>query len=257
MAKRTPKTRYPWSAERFYARQLNDLVNQLGKLTLSIFDEQIKAQINLYKMRTDAQYRADAPLDVIRQAIELIKGLTLGIFSSDTLLKIATRFMNTLNQQSKTNAKAQGRVHGIDPTQREPWLDEFMRNTIHENVSYISSISDEYFPKIENIIYQGAKKGSSIADIRNQLVERIGMAKNRATFIAVDQTGTIFGQMTAKRHQEMGVPRFTWSTSHDNKVRKTHRELDGHEYSYSDPPAEGLPGTPYRCRCVAIPVFDE
>lgn len=252
----TPKTRYPWSAERFYARQLLKLVDQLGKLTLSIFDDQIKPQIKISRMKTDS-YKQDAPLDVIRQAIELIKALSLGIFSSDDLMKTATRFMNSLNQQSKTNAQAQGRVHGVDPTVNETWLDEFMRNTIHENVSYISSIRDEYFPKIESIIYQGVKKGQSISDMRQDLVDRIGMTKNRAQFIAVDQTGTIFGQMTAKRHQAMGVNQFEWVDAGDNRVRPKHRDLNGHTFSYDNPPSEGLPGEPYRCRCVAYPIFYE
>ncbi|MFX3616233.1 MAG: minor capsid protein [Sporolactobacillus sp.] len=255
--RRTPKTRYPWSAERFYSKQLLKLVDQLGKLTLSVFDDQIKPQIKLYKMRTDADYKTDAPLDVIRQAIELIKALSLGIFSSDDLLKTATRFMNNLNQQSKANTDSQAKVHGIDPIKSEPWLDEFMRNTVHENVSYISSIRDEYFPKIESIIYQGVKKGQSIGVIRRGLVDRVGMTRNRAQFIAIDQTGTIFGQMTGKRHQEMGVNRFEWVDAGDNRVRPKHRDLNGNTYSYGKPPSEGLPGEPFRCRCVAYPVFDD
>lgn len=258
MAKQIPKTRYPWSSERFYMRQILKMTDQLGKLTLQVFDDQIKSQIKQYQKRQDDEdYRIDAPLDVIRQAIEFIKAMSLGIFSSSNVQRAVERFMHNINEQSKANAKAQGAIHSVDPTTYEPWLDEFMRSSIAENVSYITTIRDEFFPKIESIVYQGVKNGQSLKDIRSQLVDRIGMTKNRATFIAVDQTGTIFGQMTAKRHQEMGVQRFSWSTSHDSRVRASHRELDGHEYSYSNPPSEGLPGTPFRCRCVAIPVFDD
>ncbi|WP_171253086.1 phage head morphogenesis protein, partial [Acinetobacter baumannii] len=120
-----------------------------------------------------------------------------------------------------------------------------------------SSIREEYFPRIESIIYQGVKNGSSVKKIRDQLVERVGMSRKRAEFIAVDQTGSIFGQMTARRHQQMGVERFTWRTSEDEKVRATHKVLNNKVFSYSDPPNVGLPGTDYRCRCIAQPVFDD
>ncbi|NMH83280.1 phage head morphogenesis protein [Heyndrickxia coagulans] len=248
------KTRYPHAAETAYFREIQRLVTELGKVTLQVFDEQIKPQIKLYG-QDGVGYVIDGPLDIIQRAIEIIKGLSLGIFASNEIRNICTRFLNAVNAQSKANIQQQARIIGIDPTQTEPWLDEFMRSSINENVSYISTIRDEYFPKIEAIIYQGVKNGQSIKSIRDQLVERIGMTKNRAQFIAVDQTGSIFGQMTAKRHQEMGVNKFKWSTSHDDRVRQAHRVLDGKIFAYSDPPSEGLPGTPYRCRCVAIPVF--
>ncbi|MEK5340517.1 minor capsid protein [Weizmannia sp. FSL W8-1119] len=256
MAKTVPQTRYPHAAEAAYFRDIQRLVTELGKVTLQVFDEQIKPQIKLYGQDSYG-YIMDGPLDVIQRAIEIIKGLSLGIFASTEIRNICTRFLNAVNAQSKANIQQQARIIGIDPTQSEPWLDEFMRSSINENVSYISTIRDEFFPKIEGIIYQGVKNGSSIKSIRDQLVERIGMTKNRAQFIAVDQTGSIFGQMTAKRHQEMGVEKFKWSTSHDDRVRQAHRVLDGRVFAYSDPPSEGLPGTPYRCRCVAIPVFDD
>lgn len=258
MAKRIPKTRYPWSAERFYMRQLLNMVDQLGKVTLQIFDDQIKPQIKLYKARQDSgEYRIDAPLDVIRQVIELIKALSLGIFSTIDVQRAAERFVQNVNEQSKANAKVQGTVHNVDPTQFEPWIDEFMRSSIAENVSYISTIRDEYFPKIESIIYQGVKKGQNLGDIRQSLVDRIGMTRNRAQFIAVDQTGTIFGQMTAKRHQAMGVSKFEWVDAGDNRVRPLHRDYNGNTYEYAHPPADGLPGEPFRCRCVAYPVFED
>jgi SPP1 gp7 family putative phage head morphogenesis protein len=234
------------------------MVDQLGKLTLQIFDDQIKSQIKQYKARQDAtEYRQDEPLDVIRQAVELIKGLSLGIFSNSDVQRTAERFVKTVNEQSKANTKAQGAIHSIDPTQSEPWLAEFMRSSVAENVSYISTIRDEFFPKIESIIYQGVKKGQSIGDIRQGLVDRVGMTRNRAQFIAVDQTGTIFGQMTGKRHREVGVKKFEWVDAGDNRVRPKHRDLNGHIFSYDNPPSEGLPGEPFRCRCVAYPVFDD
>jgi uncharacterized protein with gpF-like domain len=63
-----------------------------------------------------------------------------------------------------------------------------MRTSIAENVSYISTIRDEYFPKIESIIYQSVKNGSSPKEIREQLVKHIGMTQEWAKFIARDRS---------------------------------------------------------------------
>lgn len=258
MAKKFPPTRFPDATAVSYYRSMNRLIRVLGKATLEIYDEQMVPQIKIYRSRSDSQsYRADGPLDVIRKAIELIKGLSLGIFTSKVVKDTASQFVNSVNVFNVSNIQDQGKIIGIDPTQREPWLDEFMRTSIAENVSYISSLRDEYFPKIESIIYQGVKNGDSIKDIRQQLVDRIGMSQKRAQFIAVDQAGSIFGQMTAKRHQQMGVEKFKWLTSQDERVRPSHRALSNKIFPYSNPPAVGLPGTDYRCRCVAIPVFEE
>ncbi|CAM4012121.1 minor capsid protein [Mesobacillus zeae] len=258
MARIAPPTRFPDAVAVSYYRGMRKLITALGKATMEMFDEQIIPQIKLYRNRQDdMQYRADAPLDVIQRAIDMIKALSLGIFSSSAVLDLANSFVGGINTFNSKNMADQGRIKGIDPTQYEPWLDEFMRSSITENVSYISSIRDDYFPKIESIVHQGVKNGKSIKDMREQLMKQTGMSLKRAQFIAVDQAGSITGQMTAKRHQSMGVNKFKWLTSQDEKVRDSHRVLSNKVFSYSHPPVVGLPGTDYRCRCVAIPVFDE
>ena len=257
MAKKIPPTRFPDSVAVSYFREMKRMVKALGKVTMRIFDDQIVPQIKAYSRADEAYYTIDGPLDIIKKAIEIIKGLSLGIFNASSIQNAATRFVNSLNAFNANNMKSQGRINGIDPTAFEPWLAEYMRTTIAENVSYITNIRDDYTVKIEAIIIQGVKNGKSMADIRDQLVKQIGITENRAQFIAVDQTGSILGQLTAKRHQEMGAVGFRWVDSGDSRVRKKHRELNGKAFSYANPPAEGLPGTPFRCRCTADPIFDE
>ncbi|WP_245676163.1 minor capsid protein [Domibacillus iocasae] len=128
-----------------------------------------------------------------------------------------------------------------------------MRTSITENVSYISTIRDEYFSKIESIIYQGIQNGTSPKETRDQLIQRTGMSVNRAKFIARDQAGSILGQMTVERHKTMGASKFKWSTSNDEKVRDSHDKLEGQVFEYADPTAVGFPGTDYNCRCTATP----
>ncbi|WP_081415892.1 minor capsid protein [Peribacillus kribbensis] len=103
--------------------------------------------------------------------------------------------------------------------------------------------------------YQGVKNGTSPKEIRDELVKRTGMSEKRAKYM--DQTGSILSQMTAERHKAMGVSKFNWSTSNDEKVRDSHNKLEGQVFEYANSPAVGLPGTDYNCRCTANPVFDD
>jgi SPP1 gp7 family putative phage head morphogenesis protein len=53
-------------------------------------------------------------------------------------------------------------------------------------------------------------------------------------------------------------PTYIWVTSHDERVRKMHRALDGRTFSWNDPPITNPqgeanhPGQDYNCRCVPV-----
>ncbi len=57
-----------------------------------------------------------------------------------------------------------------------------------------------------------------------------------------------------------GITQYTWSTSKDERVRPSHAELEGEQFSYDDPPEvdgePANPGEPILCRCVPLPVLD-
>lgn len=254
--RKVPNTRFPDAVAVSYNRAIQNMVNEMGKETLSLFDKYIAPEIVLER-QDDKEYLLDGLFGSIKKMLQSLKNKAKKTFSSSRKERAAKRFLKTLDNFNKNNIHQQAKVKGIDPTQTELWLDKFMTEKIKDNVSFITNIQDEYTQKIEDIIYDGVKKGSTAKQIRKQLIERIGMTKKRAQFVAVDQTGSILGQMTAKRHQEMGVDKFRWLTSKDERVRDSHRVLEGKVFSYDNPPNVGLPGEDYRCRCVGLPVFDD
>ncbi|MEK4085619.1 phage head morphogenesis protein [Psychrobacillus sp. FSL K6-1415] len=257
MAKRkVPLTRFPDAVAVSYNRAITKMVRELGKETLKMFDQHIERQIELNR-KDKHDFIVDGFFDVFKSIFQSFKNKASKTFSSKRKEDAAGTFLASLNQFNKSNMFQQGRIRGIDPTKTEPWLNNFMKAKVAENVNYITKIQDDYVEKIEEIIETGVKGGTNPKVIRNQLVERIGMTESRAQFIAVDQAGSILGQMTAKRHQQMGVEKFKWLTSKDERVRESHRELSDMVFTYDDPPEVGLPGEDYRCRCVAIPVFDD
>ncbi len=98
------------------------------------------------------------------------------------------------------------------------------------------------------------------------------VAADRAELIAVDQVGKLYGQVNAKRQQDLGVTEFIWRTVGDERVRgnpgglypkatPSHWDRDSKTYRYDDPPKgksgeKELPGVPIRCRCSAEPKLD-
>jgi len=253
VARKVPLTRFPDAVAVQYSSSMKKLLKELRFMVLKVFDDSIKPAMTAYRNDT---MRNDGPLDVIRHALDLMKALSLGIFPSDTIRNITSVFVNGVDRFNRNNMQAQARVKGIDVLANEPWLESFKKAAVAENVSLIKNLKDKQLLDIELIVYQGVKNGQSQKEIRELMMERFDMSYNRAQLIAVDQTGSVLSQMTAKRHKVMGIERFKWSTSKDERVRPRHKELDGKVFDYDDPPSEGMPGMPIRCRCVAIPVFE-
>ncbi|MFC2948544.1 phage head morphogenesis protein [Virgibacillus sediminis] len=256
MARKVRPTRFPNSVAVTYSRDLKRQVREMGKVSLDVFDNQIKEEIKALKRSDSIEIRMDGPLSLIQSAITVITNEANRIYDVHVSTQIATNFVKLLDKANFKNMASQGKIKGVDPTDNSDKLSDFMEAAIQENVSYITNIKDTYMTNVERIILQGAKKSSTIKDIRQQLMEQTGMTRRRAEFIATDQAGTIFGQMTAERHQNMGVKEFIWRTSGDERVRESHEELDGKKFSYKNPPDVGMPGEDFRCRCVAEPVFE-
>lgn len=253
--KRVPVTRYPHNLEKSYKKQLVKLTTALSDMLLHEFDTNITVILKTSQNRADG-LRGDGVSDAVQAVLNKVKALSFGLFNPSEKYSIASKHVRAVNTTSKAQIGNQLRSQGVDPTQSEPWLSEFMEASIAENVSYIGSISDDFNAKTEQIIMRGVKSGQSAKDMRDELVKQVGTSKNKAEFIATDQTGTIFGQMTAERHKKAGIPGFVWRDSGDASVRPAHHARNGNIYSYDDPSAP-IPGTEYRCRCTAGPEFDE
>lgn len=258
MAKKIPKTKFPTAATVSYERVLVKMVERVGNEAIKLFDKHVAGEL----MRGDSvQYTTDSIFDKLGKMFSSLKKRASAVFSQQVTNRAAKQFVNGVNRVNRHNLEQQARVKGIELVKSEPWLKDFLNERINNNVSYIKNLEDETYGRIENIVRQHIEKGSSAKVIRESIMEQTDISKSRAQFLAVDQAGSILGQMTAERHQRLGIERFTWDTSGDERVREEHRALDGEMFSYDDPPIVNgrkvLPGEDYRCRCVAIPVFDD
>lgn len=175
---------------------------------------------------------------------------------------IAQGFVNRGNIQNQaevsTNLKNQT---GID-------LSAYLRNSpniverVHEltvsNIQLIKSIRTQYLDKVQNAVMQAMVQGTLNKDLGEQLKKLGKDVESRAMLIARDQSSKLNAALTRARHEDVGVTKYMWSTSGDERVRDSHAEKDGQVFEYANPPADtGNPGHGVNCRCVAIAVFDE
>lgn len=149
---------------------------------------------------------------------------------------------------------------GIKP-RTVPGLATVIGRARDANVSLITRASESFLEQVRDVLEE--HEGERPEEIADLLEERVGVSESRATLIARDQVLKLNGQITKHRQESAGVTRFRWSTSRDERVRATHREIDGQVFTWEegadleDEDEPTFPGQPIQCRCVAIPVIEE
>jgi len=108
--------------------------------------------------------------------------------------------------------------------------------------------------------YQTSASDEALTDI---IMREWGVTSNKAAFLARQETSLFFSKFSMNRASSAGVRRYKWSTSHDERVRVSHKELNGTIHSVDDPPVvdpktgrRAHPGEDFLCRCTAIWVLE-
>lgn len=251
--RRLPKQVYPKLIEKEYALAIlavvrvshrilrEEFLNRLPPLLQAAWNERADADEG-----RKARNLADAARDRMRKTIRV-----------EDLDNLATTFADRTSTHNKEQLRRQVRAQlGVDPrsiAQVGPMLGHFTA----ENVSLIRTIPERLFDEVDKIVTRGITEGSLYTDLAEEIQNRFDISENQAKLIARDQIGKLNGQLNAARQQSLGVTRFTWRSSGDDRVREEHADLDGEEFSYDDPPSEGLPGEAILCRCSAEPIFED
>lgn len=176
--------------------------------------------------------------------------------------KIARGFVNRGNIQNQQEvSKNLKNQTGIDLSAylgNSPNIAEKVNAMTTANVQLIKSIRSQYLDKVQNAVTQSLVKGTLNKDLVQQIKDIGKTTEKRAVFIARDQSSKLNAALTQARHEDVGITKYTWSTSGDERVRESHAEKDGQVFEYTNPPEDtGNPGHDYNCRCVAIPYLDD
>lgn len=125
------------------------------------------------------------------------------------------------------------------------------------NVAFITSIPEHYLERVGQTVRENLEAGRRWEDIVPALEHDYGVTKSRAQLIARDQTSKLNASFNQARQQQIGIRKYRWSTSLDERVRPSHADKEGQEFDWDSPPPDtGHPGDDVQCRCVALAVFE-
>lgn len=129
---------------------------------------------------------------------------------------------------------------------------------VEQNVALIRTIPERYLERLAKSLNDlNVKDFSDQSKVKKLLRGRpyksTGYDLRRLTR---DQNNKLVGQLSMLRQREVGIERYEWSTSNDERVRPTHVQNDGQVFAWGSPPGNGTgpPGHDVQCRCVALPV---
>jgi SPP1 gp7 family putative phage head morphogenesis protein len=258
----------PQAAEREYVRLANDYMRLL-KLELEAELPTIK---KAYKRERDAEIKENRRNDGLTDIMLAISSVFTRIENNLTVkadgFGLRRRMENLANLTRKLTVKewkkAIKATLGID-IREDYYLGDFYRDQLDlwvaANVDLIKTIPHDSLSKMRDIVYDGFVNGKTTTRMTKDIQQVYGVSKRRAEFIARDQVAKLNGQIQQAQQQDAGIEEYIWSTVGDERVRDSHRELNGKKFSWSSPPenSDGRachPGEDFGCRCIGRPVFN-
>ena len=155
-------------------------------------------------------------------------------------------------------------VKGINVMEPEltPEQKEQIAQAYTENVRYyvIKDFDMKRIPQMREKIMQLTLQGYRQDKIAELLEREYNIMRNKAEFLARNETAILLAEYKKASYQAMGFDKFIWKCIGDSRTRDLHRHLNNTTWSYDNPPIidertgqTGLPGETYNCRCTAIP----
>ena len=131
-----------------------------------------------------------------------------------------------------------------------------------ENALKVKDIKKEQALKLQDVIRDAYYSGKTTDEITAKISKVVDGGESRLKTIARDQTIKFANAVQTEKEQKAGVSRFVWVTMGDERVRDTHRHVDGKEFDnvtgalgLLDFPDSRFPGDDINCRCWKEPVF--
>lgn len=204
--------------------------------------------------------RRDAPLTLpdVRRKVLGLRSRIVDVFTSERVGRIVERAGAMV---SKFAQRELSRVIGIPLSEVVPLgtLAAFRQT----NIDKITRLATGELDRVETVLADAQTVGLRVEELAEQIRHQFDVSESYASMLARDQTLKLNAQVSEERQVQVGITRYTWITSRDERVRDEHRELDGTDQEWLVPPvvsADGRrehPGRDFGCRCTASPIVDD
>lgn len=222
LKKQAPIMTYPKVIEKKYQAELINFVNVLAnEINNRLIDnlEQIERQKNI-------ELNLDSWVDSVDEIFTALK--VWGIAKASEMLSVITLKASQIGDWNEKEFKRSIKtVVGVDPISKNQGYQTLIQSWAKENATLISSIQSTLLDDVAGVTQRGMSAGKSINDISKEIKDRYGVTKSRARLIARTEVGKLNGNLSKYRNEELGIKTYFWATSNDEKVRDSHRALNG------------------------------
>lgn len=232
---------YPHAIEKEYVKELQIIAKELKIATKEALqdarfdDDDLERESFGKRLMTSVLGLTYKVIDKTEAAIQKLNGISMRL--------------NLFNKKQFHKVVRSGL--GADVLTQENWLQGSLDDWALENARLIRDIAEDYQRKIAAKVAAAITDSVPIERLTDDIMKMIDAPLHRAKLIATDQTQKLNGNLTRKRQQEIGVSKYRWRGVIDEKERPEHLRREGKIFSWSDPPSDGHPGQPIRCRCWA------
>lgn len=248
---------YPRTAERRYRRLLLKRIRLIGRLV----EREVGLVLERNAAEIEALARTDSKETIVKEIVRSLAGVKLAVEGEWSEAATADQLADVAQQIDLFEQGQVGRqwksVVGVDPFFSSETTKKAITAFERENLRLITNMQNETIAKLEDHLVEAARSGQRVEDFTDIVSERLGVGESRARLIARDQVGSMSGKLAEVRQNELGVMRYEWVTSGDERVRPEHEARDGEIFKWSEPPADGHPGQPIQCRCTASPIIED
>lgn len=252
--RRVPRAQYPMLLESEYATQLVSFVNEWRAAIRPLLDD--LPEILREARRDSATVRLDSPTRArshTNKAREVVKS------TIERVPLVAVRSARrATDHQAKQFARQTQAALGVAVPTHDAGLDRRIAAFVHENASRLQTHGETAINAIEDILARAFTTGQSADEVAAEIVARLDVAESKARFLAHDQMGRLYAQVTRMRNKEVGVLAFRWWTQADGRVRSSHATKHKRIFPYTGSRAPSFfPGDDPGCRCWEEAVYEE
>lgn len=257
----------PQGADREYIRLMNAY---MGLLKEELEAELPKLKAVYMKERNAAiaeNRRVDGATDLMLAIAAVFTAIENRLVAKTEGFGLRHRLENLANRTRKLTVcewkKAIHATLAID-IREDYYLGDFyleqLLKWVQANVDLIKTIPKDSLGRMRDIVYDGFVSGKTTTEMMKDIMRVYKVSKRRARFIARDQVAKLNGQIQRAQQMDAGIEEYIWSTVDDERVRESHRELNGKKFRWVEAPmnSDGRachPGEDYGCRCIGRPVF--
>lgn len=275
------QTIYPKAIENRYKRKLSSYFKPLLDYVNKFLSENMEDIL-----KGDSKERFDSiPGDTYRRMVKNMESWIAvnlpSISDSDSDLEnvvyagMKSTALELKEFQDKEFNKQLEKSINVSIKEQADWWESMSDSWADNNYNLIRSNASAFTSKINTIVEQAVVNGTSPSELKKEIQRATtGLSDAKCKLLARDQIGKLQGQISQAQMTEVGLEMYIWSTSGDERVRDSHREMEGllcrwdsadvcsydNGKTWVNRPSNAVhmhPGQDIQCRCVALAFFPE